>query len=192
VLLDKKLVAPIDAHDNGIDLVDNKYKEISPYIIQSAFYSMKPTWRESVNEDQMFPHCVGFAKNILRREIIQANDALLAEEAVIDIYKNTKDKRILVLDTDYPFQYTLQSFSEPLFVVYPRATNDNWGVKAVKADPKTFNNRKDFPQSWAGLRDEELQKVTGVSDAIFCHRELFLAVAKSREGAIKLAELALK
>ena len=55
----------------------------------------------------------------------------------------------------------------------------------------TFNNRKNFPQDWAGLRDEELQKVTQVSDAIFCHRGLFLAVAKSKEGAIALAEKAL-
>jgi len=41
------------------------------------------------------------------------------------------------------------------------------------------------------LRDKELQKVTGVADAIFCHRSLFLAVVKSKEGAIKLAELTL-
>ena len=39
--------------------------------------------------------------------------------------------------------------------------------------------------------DETLQKVTGVEDAVFCHKGLFLAVAKSKEGAIKLAELAL-
>ncbi len=42
-----------------------------------------------------------------------------------------------------------------------------------------------------GLRDEELQKITGVEDAVFCHKGLFLAVSKSKEGAVKLAELAL-
>jgi uncharacterized UPF0160 family protein len=41
------------------------------------------------------------------------------------------------------------------------------------------------------LKDEELQKISGVSDATFCHRGLFLAGAKSKEGAIKLAEIAL-
>jgi len=36
-----------------------------------------------------------------------------------------------------------------------------------------------------------LAKVTGVPDATFCHNGRFLAVAKSKEGALKLAEIAL-
>jgi uncharacterized UPF0160 family protein len=62
----------------------------------------------------------------------------------------------------------------------------------MRKEKKSFINRKDLPFSWSGLRDEEFQKVTGVSDAVFCHRALFLAVAKSKEGAIKLAQLALE
>ena len=115
----------------------------------------------------------------------------MAEEKVLLIYQNTKDKRIIILDESYSYEDTLNNFSEPLFVVYPRVNDVSWGVKAVRKDPKTFKNRKDFPKSWAGLRDEELQKITGISDAIFCHRGLFMAVAKTKEGAIKLAELAL-
>ena len=61
----------------------------------------------------------------------------------------------------------------------------------MRKEKNSFKNRKDFPTIWAGLRDEKLQKVTGVSDSIFCHRGLFLAVAKSKEGAVKLAKLAL-
>ena len=54
-----------------------------------------------------------------------------------------------------------------------------------------FEDRMKLPAAWAGLRDEELAKVTGVPDAVFCHRALFLAVAKSKEGALALAKLAL-
>ncbi len=179
--------------DNGLDLVTNLY-ETSPYLIQNAFSSMKPTWREeNLTDDEMFLKCIVIAKEILSREIIQAKDGVLAEDIVISIYKNTGDKRIVILDKYYPFEYTLSSFSEPLFVIYPREDSDGsktWGVKAIRADPKTFKNRKNFPTSWAGLRDEELQKVSGVPDAVFCHRGLFLAVAKSKEGAIKLAQIA--
>ena len=154
---------------------------------------MRPTWQEeNVTDDEMFLKCVDIAKEILLREIIQAKDAVLAEDLVFSIYKNTQDKRIIVLDKHYPFEYTLNNFPEPLFVVCPsKDIRNKWGVKAVKEDPKTFQNRKSFPKSWAGLRGEELVKVTGVSDAMFCHRALFLAVAKTKEGAIKLAELAL-
>ena len=191
-IIDIKLVAPIDAHDNGFDLVENKY-DISPYSIQDFFYSMRPTWREeNLTDDEMFLKCVEIAKDILSREIIQAKDWVLAEEVVISTYNNTQDKRIIVLDKHYPFERVLNNFPEPIYVICPsRNIKNKWGVKALLEDPKTFKNRKSFPKSWAGLRDEDLQKVTGVSDAVFCHRRLFLAVAKSKEGAIKLAELAL-
>jgi len=190
-LIEEKLVAPIDASDNGFDLVENKY-EISPYFIQYFFYSMCPSWSEdTLSKDQMFLKSVEIAKEVLSREIIQARDSILAEELVLSVYNSTIDKRIIILDKDYPCEYILNKFSEPLFVVYPRTDNVSFGAKAVREDSKTFKNRKNFPIGWAGLRDEELQKITGVADAVFCHRGLFLAVAKTKEGAIKLAELAL-
>jgi len=192
-IIDKKLVLPIDAWDNGFDLVTNKYSEISPYFIQHIFSGMEPTWREeNLNINEVFAKCANIAKAVLEREIIQVQDALLAAESIVSIYKDTADRRIIVLDRDYPFQYTLHDFPEPLFVIYPRKNNNLWGVKAVREDPKTFKNRKDFPASWAGLRDEELVKAAGVSDAVFCHRGLFMAVAKSKEGAIKLAQIAVE
>lgn len=190
--VEKRLVAPVDASDNGLDLVESK-NSISPYFIQHFFHSMRPTWSEkNLNIDDMFLKSVEIAKIILSREIIQARDAILAEEKVRSVYNNTIDKRIIILDTDYPYEDVLNNFSEPLFVIYERVADHFWGVRAVRKDPKAFDNRKDFPKNWAGLKDEELQKVTGVSDAVFCHRALFLVVAKSKEGAIKLAKLALE
>jgi uncharacterized UPF0160 family protein len=191
-ILDKKLVAPVDAFDNGIDLVLNKFK-ISPYLIQHLFFSMRPTWREeNLSKDKMFLKSVEIAKIILGREIVQIQDALLADKSIISVYKNSKDKRIIVLDNKYPFQIVLNDFPEPLFVIFPRNTTSDWGIEAMRNDPKTFINRKDIPKTWAGLRDEELQKISGVPDAIFCHRGLFMAVAKSKEGAIKLAQIAVE
>ncbi len=191
--IEKKLVAPIDAADNGQDLIENKY-DVYPFTIQSAFYSMRPTWKEDdVTDDEMFFKCVVFAKEILLREIIQAQDSVEAEEKMIAAYNNTKDKRIIVLDKNYSFDYSLENFPEPLYVISPsRGVQDKWSARAVRKDPKKFANKKDFPSSWAGLRDEELQRVTGVEDAVFCHRALFLAVAKSKEGAMKLAQIALE
>jgi len=49
-----------------------------------------------------------------------------------------------------------------------------------------------LPAEWAGLRDAELARVTGVADAVFCHRNRFMAVARTKEGAVALAKLALK
>ena len=38
-LIDKRLCVPIDAWDNGFDLVENKY-EMTPYYIQNIFFAM--------------------------------------------------------------------------------------------------------------------------------------------------------
>ncbi|MDR3519808.1 MAG: MYG1 family protein [Candidatus Pacebacteria bacterium] len=191
-IIDKRLAMPIDAFDNGLDLVENKY-EVTPYYIQHLFFSMRPTWKEeSLSKDTMFLKCVEIAKSVLAREIIQAQDALLAEELVISIYKNTSDKRIIVLDKHYPYEYVLNNFPEPLFAVYLKESDNSWQIKAIKENPKTFVNRKNFPKAWAGLRDEELENITGVKGAVFCHRGLFLAVAQTKEGAIKLAQIAVE
>ena len=189
-ILDKKLVTPVDAWDNGFDLVENKY-EISPYYIQHAMLSMQPTWREeNLTNEEMFLKSVAIAKELLTREITQVKDWALAKEIVTSIYQKTEDKRIIVLDKHYPYEYTLNNFREPLFVVYFKESSNSWRAKAVREHPQTFKNRKDFPLAWGGLKDGELQKISGVPDAVFCHRGLFMAVAKSKEGAIKLAQIA--
>ena len=188
----KRLVAPIDAHDNGVDLVKN-LTDVSQYIVQNVFFAMHPTWREKdITNDQMFFESVEIGKKILLREIAQSKDFVLAEDLVLEIYKNTEDKKIIVWDTHYPCEDVFGRFPEPLFFIYPKSADNTWAVKAVRNDIKSFKNRKDLPASWAGLRDEELQKITGVPDAVFCHRALFVAVAKSKEGAIKLAQIAVE
>ncbi len=189
-LIERKLIEPIDAGDNAISLFELK-NETMPYLIQSAFNSFNSGWKDSNPEKifQDFLECVKIAKKILVNEISRAQDIVEAGEIISSIYKNTEDKRIIVLDKKYPYEQ-VQTYSEPLYVLYPRI-DTFWGVEGVPAKKFSIERRKNFPEAWAGLRDEDLQKVTGVSDAIFCHRGLFLVVAKSKEGAIALARKAL-
>lgn len=190
-MIDKRLTAPIDAWDNGFNLAENKF-DITPYNIQAAFGSFIPTWNENRSTDEMFLKCVQIAKEILKREIIGATDSDIAEGRVLEAYHNAPDKKVIILDKNYPYEYALRNFSETLYVINHREEDDTWALKALRIDPKEFPSRKDLPRAWSGLRDEELQKVTGVPDAVFCHRALFLAVAKSKEGAMKLAHIALE
>jgi len=191
--IEERLVEPIDSMDNGKELVDTKY-DIYPYTIQHFFESaMLPTWREDINDlDKNFFSSVEIAKKILTREIIHTQDKLSAKTKVLEYYQNTKDKRLIVLNESLPFGEFLSALPEPLFVVSKRKADGSWSVVALRQEGKNFENKKDLPKAWAGLMDQELQKVTGVTDAIFCHRGLFLAVAKSKEGAVALAQKALK
>lgn len=190
-IIEEKLVCPIDALDNGQE-ISKPNSSIYPYLIQDAIGSLRLTWKEDfMLENEMFQKAIELAKIFLFREIKHADAQILARENVLRDYDNTKDKRIVILSDNYPYENVLIDFKEPVFVIMQKKSNGLWCVKAVRENVKSFKNRKNFPETWGGLRDESLQNLTGVPDAVFCHKGLFLAVAKSKEGALKLAEIAL-
>src|SRR3989338_7060776 len=166
-LVDEKLVQPIDAFDNGLDLTKSTHST-TPYLIQHLVFALRPNLSEK-NRDiyKSFMEAVNFARIILEREIILAQDHIATESIVQKAYQNAPDKRLIILDREYPWKNILNKFSEPLFVVYPRPVG-NWEAEAVADNPSSFKNRKNFPASWAGLRDAELARVSSVADAVFC------------------------
>ncbi len=191
-IIEQKLVSPIDADDNGVSLVTPK-GDITPYGFHNFIALFRPTWREDPKMyDTGFMELLPIVKRIIAREMQIANDSLLARDAVLNAYDAAADKRIVELDGPYPFQETLSAYPEPLYIVAPRPGRPEWKVEAVRAKPYGFENRKALPAAWSGLRDEELAKASGVSDAVFCHRGLFMAVAKTRAGALALAKIAVE
>jgi uncharacterized UPF0160 family protein len=186
--IDEDLVQAIDAQDNGVDL----YKiegAVGPYLIQSMFNAFRPSWKEKEDFDTPFLELVEFATKFLIRKIKKVKDALEAETFVKKAYEEANDKRLIVIDGSYPWSDVLMEYPEPLYVIWERM--GVWRVGCVGKEKKSFENRKPFPEAWAGLRDEELAKASGVPDAVFCHNGRFLAVAKSKEGALALADKAL-
>jgi len=188
--VDDILVAPVDANDNGVDLMLPKHEHVLPYDLPDVIRAYIPTWQEgNAGQDQAFFEAVSFAKRIIEREIRRAEAVVASREKVAVAYREADDKRLIVLDEDYSWKDTISAFPEPLYVVHPQ--NGTWRVFCVRDNPYLFANRKDLPESWAGLRDAELAKVTGVADAVFVHRNRFMAVTKTKEGAVALAKLAL-
>ncbi len=68
------------------------------------------------------------------------------------------------------------------FIIYPTMYG-TWQVTAIPPNEGSFGQKKSFPIEWAGLRNEDLSRVTGVP-SIFCHKNRFIAVFKTREAAI--------
>ena len=182
---------PIDAADNGMPVTTPTYKHLRPYEIGNIVEAFSLGWEERRNFDTLFVEILAVAKKILEREILRAQGVVKARIYAEQAYKDAQDKRLILLDRYYPWRDVLQQYREPLFVIYP-ADDGKWHLKAVPANGFLFKNRKDLPASWAGKTDETFARVTGVSDAIFCHNNLFLAVAKSKEGAVALAKKALE
>jgi uncharacterized UPF0160 family protein len=188
--IEERLVSSVDADDNGISLVTST-NTVLPYNLQSFLYTYRPTWKEDTSMyDESFEKLVEIAMGIIKREVVITRDALEAQSLVEAAYERAADKRIIELDGPYPYQEVLSAHPEPLYIVVARNGGAEWKVECVRAKPYGFENRKSMPASWAGLRDEELAKVSGVAGAIFCHRACFMAVTKTREGALALAKIA--
>jgi len=191
-LIDERLISPIDAYDNGFNLFEKKHK-ISPFLIQDFFKLMRPTWKEPPEDhNKNFLKAVNIAKEALSRSIIHGRDTILAEKILAKAYRDAENKKIIILDRYCPFGNTFDKFPEPLFIIFPREGEDVWIIKTINREEREFISRKDFPKKWGGLQNKELQKITGIPEAIFCHKNLFMAVAKTKAGAIKLARIAVE
>ena len=191
-IIDRRLVEPIDATDNGDAIFKPLFKDVYPYTIQDFFFLFNPTWKEkAANIDSIFLKLVLTAKTIISREIVKARHTEDARIIVNSLYRQAKDKRLIVMEHEYPWKDIVSDYKNVLYVIHPDVKNKTWAIRTVRNTAKSFQNRKDLPKSWAGERNHRFQKITGISDALFCHNKRFVAVARSKEGALKLAQIAL-
>ena len=69
------------------------------------------------------------------------------------------------------------------FVLFP-GTDDSWRIIAIPPKLGDFGQKRSLPEAWCGLLNEELSNVIGVSGARFCHKNGFIAVFDTRQGAL--------
>jgi len=185
--IDEQLVQGIDGADNGVvnKVADNG---VYSYSVIDAISALRPTWQEGMEMDEAFMEAVNMATIILVRMIAHAEGYSDARTMLETAYEESADKTIIDIEKEYPGWYeVMASYPEPLYVLYERS-DGSWSAKAVRENPAEFTARKPFPEAWAGLKDEALQAASGVPDAMFCHNGRFIAVAKTRTGALTLAQ----
>lgn len=194
-VIDKKLIQPLDAGDNGQTLFDLR-GDTNPYLIHDVVNLYRDYDGDEEQSLQSFLKAVYFARFVLEKEIEYAKKYVSAKKQAHDIYHKTQDKRIIIFDDENHSSgsrtHALQEFPEPMFIIYPDQGRNSWRVKGVNSKSYGFEVRKAFPESWGGLKDIELQKISGIEEATFCHRGLFTCATINKEGAIKTAEKALE
>lgn len=67
-----------------------------------------------------------------------------------------------------------------------------WRVQAVTVEGRAFENRLSLPQEWRGVRDEDLVAVTGIKGSRFVHAGGFIGGNDTYEGALEMAQAALR
>ncbi|HZS43264.1 MAG TPA: MYG1 family protein [Candidatus Paceibacterota bacterium] len=190
-LVDRKMIQAIDAADNGVMVYAPVNREIQPYLFDNFLNAITPTWREGKSIDDAFKQILSIVRLVLEKEIEKAKFFFEETELVRQAYRESEDKRIIVLDHPYPWKSVLTKYPEPLFVIYQDQNTDEWVIMAVKKDPRAFIYRKLFPANWAGKIGKPLADEIGIPDAVFCHNKRFIAKAWSKESAIKMAKIGL-
>ena len=184
--VDTGLVSVIDAIDCGY------VKGVATGISLSHTISMfNPTWQEEGDFDACFNEAVKFASQVLARFIASVNGGISAKVIVAKAIEDAEDPRVIVLEKYTPWKRTVHSLSQQaLYVIYPSQTGQ-WRIQTVPVELGSFEDRKSLPKLWAGLNGKELQEVSGIDDAMFCHNGLFIAGSESFSSTMKMAKIAL-
>ncbi|XP_015176580.1 PREDICTED: UPF0160 protein [Polistes dominula] len=194
-----KLIREIDAIDNGVPMT----KEEPAYNISTGISSrvgrLNPAWNSNtVNIDEQFQKAI----ELVGEEFMHAvNECIyiwlparhIVKDALKNRYEVYKSGEIILLETHAPWQYHLAQLEKeynikPLikYVIFKDVSGE-CRVRAVSVRPSSFEPRLCLPEKWGGLRETELDKVSGIDGCIFVHTTRFIGGNKTMEGALKMA-----
>lgn len=181
--LNRSLIMGVDAHDNGVAHLEYGFCSFSQVV--SNFLPIQYQG-DAEERDKAFRIALEFVLGHLQRLIERFNYACGCREKVRDAM--AKDKYCLRFDESLPW---LENFFElggdlhpAIFVVMP--SDGHWKLRAI---PPSLNQRMKvrmpMPSQWAGLQDKDLQKISKIPGAIFCHKGRFISIWKTKDDAEK-------
>ncbi len=170
--VDDKLIKDIDAVDNGMYLEDPRPS------VSMIIGLMNQSSDDEDKQLAAFNKAVTFTSDIMENLVASAiKEAQVASELMA--LMETVENGILILEKNLPYKDFISKHPEVRRVVYPR-NEEQFGVYC--------NGRENhLPERFRGLRDQELCEVTGLEDAVFCHKSGFMSVTLSLESALFMA-----
>lgn len=223
-------IEAIDANDNGISAYDQtavadagiekNFKDFGLSIPSIVGDMNKNRPGEDLDEDSLFEKASRFIGDVFVQKLHLANSSWLpARTTVGAAYADRKrahaSGRVLVLpQAGTPWKehlYTSENESggkeedKVYYVLYPENATEEakWRVQCVPVSEGSFESRKPLPESWRGVRDQDLDGVMseeakkdgkeGIPEgAVFVHASGFIGGHKSKEGAFAMASRALE
>jgi uncharacterized UPF0160 family protein len=188
--LNNALIMGVDAHDNGRD----------PMIPGLCSYSNLISNFTPINHEcsaetlfNAFLDAFYFARDHLSRLWRRHQYVLSCREVVAQKMKENGEH--LCFDQSMPWMesfFELNGINHPAkFVIMP--SGKHWKLRGI---PPSLDNsmkvRMPLPIEWAGLLDQDLKKITGISGAVFCHKGRFISVWETRDDALKALKYVLE
>lgn len=186
-----------------LDLVDTGQADVSPGLfgLSALLAQLNTHWLEEQGldgaakaqlQETRFREAIAITRKFLDHAISKKVAQIRAKDIVRNAPRLLGGRVLHLSEGGMPWTgVVVDEMPEVMFVIYPDSDGNQYQVKTVPIESGSFTARLDLPESWAGLRDAELAAVNGVPDSVFCHLNLFIGGARSFEGAVKMAELAL-
>lgn len=185
-----------------LDMADTGAAKNAPggYGLSAIISGFNPNWLDEQNAGgaadelrlRQFRRAMAFIGEVLVNQVKYRVGTKLSTEQVRQAERLENGRVLLLKNSALPWTAIVRNeMPKVLFVISYGVAEQRYQLNTVPATADTFEARKDLPAAWAGLQGEELATVTGVADAVFCHNNLFIAAAKSFEGALTMARQAL-
>ncbi len=183
VFLNHSLIQGVDAHDNGRVTLEAGICSFSQVI--SNFVPIQYDASED-EQNKSFQSALEFVLGHLSRALDRFSYIKQCEDIVKSAMSNGRE--FLLFEKSMPWMdvfFDLGGEAHPAqFIVMP--SGNHWKLKGV---PPTSQDRMKvrtpLPNEWAGLLDEDLKRVSGISGAVFCHKGLFISVWETKEDALR-------
>jgi len=207
----REFIEALDGIDNGVSQYSSdlqpKYRNRTD--LSSRVSWLNPAWNEpfdSQTVDARFSKASQLAgEEFLGRLNYYCRSWLPARDIVLDALsrRTTVDPsgRIILFGQYAPWkehlfeleqELAVPAHVQPFYVIYPDETGGNWRIQAVSVSPESFESRKALPETWRGVRDDDLSRVTGIEGCIFVHASGFIGGNKTKDGALEMAKRAVK
>ena len=189
--VDKDLIEGIDADDNGVFPKIEVQSDYKVKTISNIIKLFNPSFNSEENEKDQFLKAVSVAQKIFEEEILYINGKIIAEKKINQLIDNIDDNsKYLILEEFLPFEDAIlnnEKANSLLFVAFP----SNRGGYAIKTIPKSINDKTSrmlFPEEWAGLSNEELEKTSNIKGLKFCHTGRFIVNCKDIDVVYKVLD----
>lgn len=185
----KSLIMGVDQHDNGI-----ARQEIGTATFSHIVSNFLPIHHDASSEEMnaAFFQAVDFVLGHLTRMRQRLKYTLACKSAVQQAMLTSGP--VIIFDESIPWMdnfFELGGEIHPAqFVIMP--SGKYWKLRGIPPNShERLQVRSPLPQEWAGLREEELKKISKIPGAIFCHKGLFISIWETKEDAVRASQIIL-
>ncbi len=187
--LNKTLIMGVDAHDNGVAKIEPGTASFSQVVSNFLPIDYDVSAAEMTQAFfQAVDFVVGHLDRLKRRHHYTLECRAAVKKAMI------QGGNALIFEVSLPW---LENFFDlggevhpAQFVIMP--SGHHWKLRGIPPSlAERMKVRRPLPESWAGLHQDELRKVTGIQGAVFCHKGRVISIWETKEDAIKALHIVL-